>query len=262
MTTASDTVVVLGSGYVARFLLSLTDCYLNVLHTSRDPQRHLTWVPQQQRLRFDLAQPETWRNVPSGADLLWCFPAVPVESVREFARTMGSGKRLVVLGSTSAYDVGNAHHYPPPWIDETAPIDLRKPRVQGEEFLRNTREAIVLRVAGIYGPGRHPYDWIRSGRVILSDKYVNLVHVEDLATACLAALQHGIPGASYNVSDGIPRTWREIGRRLYGTDVGQQPAGEQPSGKRISTAKLRSMLQEAHLEIRHPDLFVSLDALR
>ena len=261
MTTACDTIVVLGSGYAARFMLSLTNFYRNVLHTSRNPQHHLTWVPEQQRLRFDLAQPETWRNVPSGADLLWCFPAMPAESVQAFARAMGAARRLVVLGSTSAYDVKNAHDYPPLWIDETAPVDMRKPRVQGEEFLRHTYGAIVLRVAGIYGPGRHPYDWIRSGRVILSDKYVNLVHVEDLATACLAALQQGIPGASYNVSDGIPRTWREIGRRLYGTDVGQKPAGEQPSGKRISTAKLRSMLQEAHLEIRHPDLFVSLEAL-
>ncbi|HKY71816.1 MAG TPA: hypothetical protein VJL88_07835 [Nitrospira sp.] len=175
---------------------------------------------------------------------------------------MGSARRLVVLGSTSAYDVGNAHEYPPPWIDETAPIDMRNPRVQGEEFLRNTYGAIVLRVAGIYGPGRHPYDWIRSGRVTLSDKFVNLIHVEDLATICLAALQHGIQGTAYNVSDGIPRTWREIGRRVFGKDPDQEPAGEQPSGKRISTAKLRTMLQDAHLSIRHPDLFVSLEALR
>jgi nucleoside-diphosphate-sugar epimerase len=175
---------------------------------------------------------------------------------------MGSARRLVVLGSTSAYDVGNAHEYPPPWIDETAPIDMRKPRVQGEEFLRNTYGAIVLRVAGIYGPRRHPYDWIRSGRVILSDKFVNLIHVEDLDTVCLAALRHGIRGTAYNVSDGIPRTWREIGRRLYGKDLDQTPAGEQPSGKRISTAKLSSMLQDAHLSIRHQDLFGSLDALR
>lgn len=262
MTTARDTVVILGSGYVARFSLSLTSCYLNVLHTSRNPQEHLTWVPEQQRLRFDLAEPETWRNVASDADMLWCFPAAPIESVRDFARTMGSRRRLVVLGSTSAYDVGNAHEYPPPWIDETAPIDMRKPRVQGEEFLRNECGAIVLRVAGIYGPGRHPYDWIKNGRVILSNKFVNLIHVEDLATICLAALQYGIPGTAYNVSDGIPRTWREIGRRLYGKDFDQEPGGEQPSGKRINTAKLGSLLQEAHLSIRHPDLFVSLEALR
>ena len=98
-----------------------------------------------------------------------------------------------MLGSTSAYDTGGSQEYPPPWIDETAPIDYTKPRVQGEEFLRTECGAIVLRVAGIYGPGRHPYDWITSGRVGLSDKYVNLIHVEDLAAICKAALQCGIP---------------------------------------------------------------------
>ena len=81
--------------------------------------------------------------------------------------------------------------YPPPWIDESAPIDLTKPRVQGEEYLRNEHGAIVLRVAGIYGPGRNPLDWIRQGRVGPSRKYVNLIHVEDLAAICLAALEKG-----------------------------------------------------------------------
>ena len=95
----------------------------------------------------------------------------------------------------------------------------------------------------------------------LSDKYVNLIHAEDLAEICVTALQRGRPGAAYNVSDGVPRTWREIGRRLCGDQFAQESAGEQLSGKRISTAKLRLMLQEAGTSIRHPDLFRSLECL-
>jgi nucleoside-diphosphate-sugar epimerase len=168
-----------------------------------------------------------------------------------------------VLGSTSAYEVGGSNEYPPPWIDETAGIDLGKPRVQGEEFLRKQCRAIVLRVAGIYGPGRHPYDWIKRGRVGLSKKYVNLIHVEDLAAVCLAALEYGMAGEVYNVSDGTPRTWNEIGRGLYGEHLAEDGTGAQkaPSGKRIDTAKLRSMLVEARMSIRHPDLFRSLEQL-
>jgi hypothetical protein len=259
MTGKRDRVVVIGSGYVARFMLSLASFYLNVFHTSREPHRHLEWVPQNQRLHFDLAGPDTWKNIPSGSDLLWCFPAAPVEAVRRFTTVNGSFGRLVVLGSTSAYDVGSCHEYPPPWIDETAPIDLSNPRVQGEEFLRTERGAVVLRVAGIYGPGRNPCDWINSGRVRLSDKYVNLIHAEDLAEICAAALQCGRAGAAYNVSDGVPRTWREIGRRLCGDLSAQQSEGERLPGKRISTARLCSMLQEAGTLIRHPDLFDSLE---
>ena len=260
-----DTVVILGSGYLAHFMPSLTNFYQNVLHTSRDPEHHLTWLPQTQRLRFDLTEAETWSNIPSDADLLWCFPASPLSAVQQFAsRINGPSRRLVVLGSTSAYDIGVAHDHPPPWIDETAPIDLDKPRVKGEEFLRTQCGAIVLRVAGIYGPGRHPYEWIKSGRVGLSDKYVNLIHVEDLAAICLAALEHGVSGAVYNVSDGIPRTWREIGRGLDGGQlVEPQPAEQkQALGKRINTTKLRAMLQEARISMRHPDLFRALEDLQ
>jgi hypothetical protein len=259
--TTRDTLVILGSGYVARFMPSLTRFYSTVLHTSRDPHTHLLRVPLEQRLQFDLAQTDTWKNLPSVADVLWCFPAAPIEAVRHFARDR-SWSRLVVLGSTSAYDVGSSSDSPPPWMDETAAVDLNKPRVQGEEFLRHECGAVLLRVAGIYGPGRHPYRWIRSGRVGLSDKYVNLIHVEDLAEICLAALQYGVPGGAYNVSDGIPRTWREIGRRLDEHHSAHAPAQEQqPSGKRINTAKLRSMLHEARIVIRHPDLFRSLEHL-
>lgn len=261
MTAKRDIVIVLGSGYVARFMLSLTNFYQNVLHSSRDPHRHLAGIPEKQRLRFDLAQPDTWPDIPSGADLLWCFPAAPLEAVRNFAKARGSFGRVVVLGSTSAYDVGGCHEYPPPWIDETAPIDLSKPRVQGEEFLRNECGAVVLRVAGIYGPGRNPYDWIKSGRVRLSDKYINLIHVADLAEICVTALQCGRPGTTYNVSDGVPRTWREIGRRLSGAQAAQESTGEQLPGKRISTVKLRLMLQESGTSMHHPDLFGSLERL-
>lgn len=261
MSTKRAMIVVLGSGYVARFMLSLTNFYQDVLHTSRNPHHHLTSIPEKQRLQFDLAQPGTWPNIPSGADLLWCFPAAPLEAVQNFAKARKSFGRVVVLGSTSAYDIGGGHEYPPPWIDESAPIDLGKPRVQGEEFLRNQCGAVVLRVAGIYGPGRNPCDWIKSGRVRLSDKYVNLIHAEDVGEICVTALQRGRPGAAYNVSDGVPRTWREIGRRLCGDQFAQESAGEQLSGKRISTAKLRLMLQEAGTSIRHPDLFRSLECL-
>lgn len=261
MMTKRRMVVVLGSGYVARFMLSLTNLYEVVRHTSRTPNHNLTWVSPQQRLQFDLAQPDTWSNIPSDTDLLWCFPAAPVDSVREFAmRIKGLFRKLVVLGSTSAYDVATASTYPPPWIDESAPIDLSKSRVQGEEFLRKECGAIVLRVSGIYGPNRNPLDWMRTGRVSPSRKYVNLIHVEDLAAVCVAALERGQRGEVYNVSDGTPRTWNEI--YMIARDRWRLPEISEQStracGKRIDTRKLRENLGAF---LRHTDLFVSLDRL-
>jgi hypothetical protein len=265
MTPKRNTVVILGAGYAARFMLSLTDCYQNVLQTSRSPDCHLTELPPQQRLRFDLADSNTWSHVPSDADLLWCFPATPLPSVQRFASHIHApSRRLVVLGSTSAYDVGARHDYPPPWIDERAPIDLEKPRVRGEEFLRSECGAMVLRVAGIYGPGRNPYDWIKDARVVLSEKFVNLIHVEDLAAICVAALECGVSGDVYNVSDGVPRTWREIGRALAADAILEPRKGDERDipGKRLNTTKLRTLLKEARVSIRHPDLFHALEDLQ
>ena len=254
--------VILGSGYTARFLWPLVvDRSPGIFATSRTPEQHLTSVPPTQRLRFDLSLPDTWENIPLDADLLWCFPAAPLDLIRQFAASLsGSDRRLVVLGSTSAYDLGDSPEYPPPWIDETAPIDLTKPRVQGEEYLRREQGAIVLRVAGIYGPERNPLDWIRSGRVKPSRKYVNLIHVEDLAATCLTALERGTPGEIYNVSDGQPRTWEKIcltAEQRWNVHS-LQSAVNQDAGKRTSNTKLT---QQLGYSIRHPDLYEELDRL-
>ena len=256
--------IVLGSsGYTGRYLVTkASGSGRVVLSTSRDPDRQLTHFAPSQRLRFDLAQPETWRNLPADTDLVWCFPATPLEQVQAFAKTLGPlTRRLVVLGSTSAYDGEELSTiYPPPWIDESAPIDLQKPQVRGEEHLRKEHGAIVLRVVGIYGPGRNPLEWIKSGRVGPSRKYVNLIHVEDLAAICLLALDRGIPGEMYNVSDGTPRTWADICRMAqtrWGVTAHKTGNDSRP-GKRIKTIALRERLGA---EIRHPDLQVELEKL-
>ena len=230
--------------------------------TSRNPLKNLAGVPSEQCMRFDLEMSSTWLNIPVNADLIWCFPATPLEQVQAFARTLDAPpRRIVVLSSTSAYEVSDhSTEYPPPWIDESVPIDLTKPRVQGEEFLRTNCSAIVLHVAGIYGPGRNPIDWIRTGRVSPSRKYVNLIHVEDLAAICLLALDKGKPGEAYNVSDGTPYLWSEIcatARQRWGVAPAAVKEALSP-GKRISNAKLRAEIGYA---LRHPDLYEALSLI-
>ncbi len=230
-----------------------------VYATSRTPLTNLADIPSEQRLRFDLEQPSTWLNIPAQANLIWCFPATPFEQVQAFARTLDAPpRRMVVLGSTSAYEVSDHFtEYPPAWIDESAPIDLSKSRVHGEEYLREHHGAIVLRVAGIYGPRRNPLDWIRQGRITPSRKYVNLIHAEDLAAICLAAIEKGKPGAAYNVSDGHPYIWSEICatvQQRWGVTP-RAVTDDRSSGKRISNAKIRGELGHT---FRHPNLFEAL----
>jgi nucleoside-diphosphate-sugar epimerase len=220
------------------------------------------FVPEHLRIPFALEDPTQWSNLPDRADMVWCFPAQPIESVQRFAEYLRPRvRRLVVLGSTSAYDVARTStNYPPPWLDETASIDLSRPRAQGEEFLRQECGAILLLVAGIYGPGRNPLDWIRTGRVGPSRKYVNLIHVEDLAAICQAALERAIPGEVYNVSDGVPRTWDEICQAAleYWGVTARMAHKDQRPGKRIAITKLCG---EIRYRFRHPDLVAALAQL-
>ena len=255
--------IVLGSGYTGLWLHRMGASQGRTVHaTSRNPLTNLAGIPSEQRMMFDLEQPSTWPNIPAGADLIWCFPATPLEQVQAFARTLDApSRRMVVLGSTSAFDTpSQSIECPPPWIDESAPLDMTKPRVQGEEYLREHHGAIVLRVAGIYGPGRNPLDWVRHGRVSPSRKYVNLIHAEDLAAICLLALDKAKPGEAYNVSDGTPRTWNEIyatAQQRWGVPTAAKKE-DSSTGKRISTAKLKS---ELDYQFRHPDLYEALDLI-
>ncbi|MFM8550976.1 MAG: hypothetical protein ACKOCD_01460, partial [Nitrospiraceae bacterium] len=258
-------IVILGAGYTGRHLFALATAQgMPTLAGSRSPETHLTSIPISQRLRFDLAQPQTWVNVPDRARIVWCFPAAPVSLVQDFAgHVVPRLDRLVVLGSTSAYD-RKGQGDTAPLIDEDAPLDLTLPRVCGEEYLRANCRATILHSAGIYGPGRHPLDWIRRGRVTASPRYVNLIHVLDLAGICLAALERGRAGVAYNVSDGQPRQWAEICRiaqqRWGVTPLDRAPAGRAATGpgKRLSIARLKMELGYA---FRHPDLYEALDAI-
>jgi nucleoside-diphosphate-sugar epimerase len=261
--TMMHPITILGTGYSGRYLTSeLTITSRPFFATSREPDKNLSHVPAGRRMKFDLAQPSTWLNIPAQADLIWCFPATPLDRVQAFARTLdASPRRMVILGSTSAYEISNQPTVNPlSWIDESAPIDQTKSRVQGEEYLREHHGTIVLRVAGIYGPGRNPLDWIRQGRVGPSRKYVNLIHVEDLAAICLLALDKGKPGETYNVGDGTPRTWEEIcATAQQRWSITASATNKDPSpGKRISNTKLCS---ELGYRFQHPDLYTALQAL-
>src|SRR5262249_57188389 len=67
--------------------------------------------------------------------------------------------------------------------------------------------AVILRFAGIYGPGRLlGRQAVEAGEPLVGDpdRWLNLIHVEDGAAAVLAAEARGEPGAVYNVCDDRP----------------------------------------------------------
>lgn len=128
----------------------------------------------------------------------------------------------IVLASTSGVygDCGGA------LVDEerpTAPATERaRRRVAAENTLRDWADEkgvdwVILRIAGIYGPGRLPLRSIRAGEPVIREEEAspgNRIHVDDLVKVCLAALQTGAPAGIYNVADRSAQSSGEFYRRV------------------------------------------------
>jgi nucleoside-diphosphate-sugar epimerase len=68
-------------------------------------------------------------------------------------------------------------------------------------------QVVILRVSGIYGPGRLPLMQIRQGQPLLREEEAgpsNRIHADDLAKICVLAAEKGADGEIFNVSDGQP----------------------------------------------------------
>lgn len=121
-----------------------------------------------------------------------------VEGVRNLLRALDAAglrpKRWVHVGSSSVYAQENGE-----WVDEDSPTEPEhfggRRLLEGEALLDEATvagqplETVVLRLTGIYGPGRtRLIDSVRSGRARCYDPpvYSNRIHVDDAA----AALEH------------------------------------------------------------------------
>jgi nucleoside-diphosphate-sugar epimerase len=134
------------------------------------------------------------------------------------------------------------------------------------------RRAIILRLAGIYGPGRIPRrHTLASGEPIAAprDGWLNLIHVDDAARIVLAA--EGIEELPrlYTVSDGHPpqrcEYYAELARLIGApppTFVAPPPdspaALRAESSKRVSN---RRLLSELKLELKFPSFRQGLAAI-
>lgn len=102
-------------------------------------------------------------------------------------------------------------------VNETTPIAPRTERellraTEEREVLEGPWQALVLRPAAIYGPGRGIHASMRVGKYLLMGEganFVSRIHVDDLARHAEAAMLSELTGA-YPVADDAPCTSREI----------------------------------------------------
>lgn len=102
------------------------------------------------------------------------------------------------------------------WVDEDTPpaptSDRACRRLAAEAAWRRLaedsgRRLVVLRLPGIYGPGRSVIDALRQGtarRIVKPGQVFNRAHVDDIAAAIEAALLQSAARGVYNVADDEP----------------------------------------------------------
>jgi len=190
--------------------------------------------------------------------------------------------RIVYISTTGVYgDCQGA------WVDEQQPpnpqVDRARRRYDAERQLRTWRDAghgeiVILRVAGIYGPGKLPLERLRKQvPMIGADEapWTNRIHIDDLVAVCEAAMAHGRDAEAYNVSDGNPGNMRDYFDRvaeLYGLPrapliaLAEARAALSPGmlsylgeSRRLDN---RKMLADLGIRLRYPNLEQGLPACR
>ncbi|MTJ05386.1 MAG: SDR family oxidoreductase [Sediminimonas qiaohouensis] len=105
------------------------------------------------------------------------------------------------------------------WVDEATPLtpstERGKARVAAERQWQSIPDLPlhIFRLAGIYGPGRGPFEKVKSGtarRIIKENQVFSRIQVKDIAQVLEASMTHPNPGAVYNVCDDDPAPPQDV----------------------------------------------------
>lgn len=243
-----------------------------------------------QAIVADVTRLETLRRLPSAETILFSvgFDRTASDSIGDvyaggvrnvLAALPPDIGRFIYISTTGVYgDAGGE------WIDEDTPPD---PRREGGRALLAAEQVLaespfadrsaVLRLAGIYGPGRIPFlDQLRAGEPIpaVSSGFLNLIHVDDAAAVVVAAANVADKGLNRNrriycVSDGNPvergEYYREVARLIGAAppvfvtpDLNSPRAARAEANRRVRNTR---MIEELGIKLTYPDYRAGLASI-
>jgi nucleoside-diphosphate-sugar epimerase len=190
----------------------------------------------------------------------------PGAALERFAPTIAAApslRRIVYYSTIGVYgDHGGA------WIDETSATLTRTARGQARledeaRWMAAARErgveADIVRLAGIYGPGRNALVNLARGearRIVKRGQVFNRAHVDDIAEISRLVLTCDVDGEIWNVADDEPAPPQDViayAAGLLGVDPPPETPFEEASlsmmgrefyadNKRVSIAKAKAKL--------------------
>lgn len=183
------------------------------------------------------------------------------------------------LSTTGVYG-----HHGGDWVDETAALNPATTRgaarVVAEAAWADLCRASglplhIFRLAGIYGPGRGPFEKVRNGtarRIVKPGQVFSRIHVDDIAQVLAASIARPAPGTIYNVCDNDPAPPEDViahAAKLLGLppppeqafdDAQMSPMARSfyAESKRVSNRRIR---EDLGVTLTHPTYRSGLAAL-
>lgn len=192
------------------------------------------------------------------------YRAVYVDALRHLLAAVPAARQVVFVSSTAVYgDHGGA------WVDESSPCRPSafngRVLLEAEQVAQSCgREALVLRLGGIYGPGREMLlRRVRAGEPLpVSDPplYTNRIHVDDAAAAAVHLVRQHVLGI-VNLVDDQPAAQSEVldwlAARMGLPSLARIAAEPPQDNKRVANARLRA----TGFALRYPDFRAGYDDL-
>src|SRR5271154_1183113 len=184
-------------------------------------------------------------------------------------------KKFIYTSSTSVYAQNDGSQVkessPTEPISETSKILVETEKVLLEAASQKKFPAVILRVAGIYGPDRGHWfkQFLKNEATIEGDglRNLNMIHRDDLVGCIIAALKSGRAGEIYNAVDDEPVSQKNFFEWLGGT-LGKYPPPSVPensienrkpgaTNKRVSNRRLK---MELGYQFKYPNFRIGYSA--
>lgn len=277
----AGTLLSLGHGYSAR---SLEDRLLprgwTIIGTTRSPDK--------------AAQMEARGLTP----LIWPGSPLPLERATHLLTSVAPGNGDPVLAAHEA-EIAAASHLQwvgylstvgvygdrqGGWVNEDAKLDATSARSVARIRAEAAWQALcdraglrlhIFRLAGIYGPGRGPFEKLRSGRaqmVIKPGQYFSRIHYDDIGQALDLAIHSDQPSRIWNLCDDAPAPPQDVLRHAAAL-LHMAPPPEVPFDQAEMSPMARSFYADSKrvhndrikrdlgLKLIHPDYQTGLAAI-
>ncbi len=281
--------LVIGCGYLGQRVAAAWQAQGHDVHVlTRSADRAREFVQQgYSTIIGDVCQPASLKSLPSADTVLYSVGfdrtsaapkrAVYVDGLKNVLNELaGRCGTLIYISSTSVYGQDNGE-----LVDELSPTEPREENgricLDAETLVRDCAasthpsSAIVLRLAGIYGPARliARVEQLRSGASLSGnpEAWLNLIHVEDATQAVLAAEARGQSGSTYLVCDDRPlhraEFYSAVAERVGAPVPKFEPLADDSAEKRRLNKRCvnRRLRDELLVGLRYPTISEGLSSL-